>query len=519
MHESLPAPSGYETRPPFAAGMVVALAGIKLTLHLVVNLTTPYGFHRDELLYLAMGKHLRLWSMDFPPAIALLAEFTRFFFGDSLTAVRLPPALLGAGLVVLAALLARELGGGRAAQGLAAFAVLVCPLFLRSANLFQPVVLDQVAWTLALFALVRLCRGSGSEWWLALGVALGVGLLSKFSIGFIGIALAVGIAASPLRAALLTPWPWGALGIALLIGSPSLVGQFRLGFPVVGQMADLQATQLVRVSPADYVLGQLLWGPVVLLAWSGGAGLLLAERLRPFRAVGWTCLAAFVLLLLLQGKSYYIGPVYPMLFAAGGLLLEGLGDGPLAEALHWGTVAVLFAFGIVILPLGVPILQPRVMAGYAAALGATPALRTNTGELEALPQDFADMLGWREQVAAVSRAYHDLPPGERHQAVIVAANYGQAGAVDFFGPGYDLPDPVSPAGSYWFFGPGRKRGDVVVTLGVSREGLEPLFDSVRTADVVTHPWAVAEERRVPVLVGRGARRSLQELWPSLAARD
>ncbi|MBA3259782.1 MAG: glycosyltransferase family 39 protein, partial [Gemmatimonadales bacterium] len=138
---------------PFATGAVAALGGIKLGLHLWVNATTPYGFHRDELLYLAMGRHLQLWRMDFPPGIALLAEASRAVLGDSLPAIRLAPALAGTALLVAAALFARELGGGRWAQGLAALAVLASPLFLRSANLFQPVVFDQVAWTAALFAL------------------------------------------------------------------------------------------------------------------------------------------------------------------------------------------------------------------------------------------------------------------------------------------------------------------------------------------------------------------------------
>jgi hypothetical protein len=156
------------------------------------------------------------------------------------------------------------------------------------------------------------------------------------------------------------------------------------------------------------------------------------------------------------------------------------------------------------------------MAAYARAIGADAALRTNTGETEQLPQDYADMIGWPEQVRSVARVYRALPPEDRMRTVLVAANYGEAGALDFFGPGEGLPRVVSPAGSFWFFGPGRLPGDVVITIGVDRGDLEPLFDSVEEAGQVQSPWSVAEERALTIFVARRPRRTLQQVWPSLA---
>jgi hypothetical protein len=497
---------------PLALGLVGALAALTLATHGWVNARTPYGFHRDELLYLAMGRHLRLWAMDFPPGIALLAEATRAVLGDSLLAIRAGPAVAGAALVVAAAMLARELGGGRRGQVLAALAVAASPLFLRSANLFQPVVFDQLAWTAALFALARLSWKPQGRWWLALGVALGFGLLVKFSIAFIGVGIVAGILLTPLRRSLPTPWPWAALAVALAIGSPSLVGQWQLGFPVLGQMADLREVQLERVTPGAFLLGQLRLGPATLLAAAGAVALLGAKRFQHYRALGWSCLGAFAVLLLLQGKPYYLGPVYPALFGAGAVLLE-------RSALRWVAGALILAFGAAILPLGVPLLPPASMAAYAARIGATEALRTNTGELERLPQDYADMLGWEQQVAAVAGVYHGLSDEERREAVIVAGNYGEAGAIDFFGPRHGLPPAVSPAGSYWFFGPGEKPGAVVVAIGPGREELAPFFESVEPAARTGDPWAVAEERDLTIYVARRPRRTLQEIWPTLAGRN
>lgn len=497
---------------PLAAGAVGALALLTLALHLWVNFSTPYGFHRDEFLYLAMGRHLRLWRMDFPPGIALLAEATRATVGDSLPAIRLGPAMAGALLVVAAALFARELGGGRQAQTLAALAVLASPLFLRAANLFQPVVFDQLTWALALWAVVRLCWSPEPRWWMVLGMALGLGLLLKFSIGFLGVGIVIGVLLTPLRRSLASPWPWVALALALAIGSPSVIGQVALGYPVLGQMSDLREVQLQRVTPQAFLLGQLLWGPTTLLAGFGLVVLLGARRLEGFRALGWSCLAAFALLLVLRGKAYYIGPIYPALFGAGAVPLE-------RSWARWPVAIAILGFGAVFLPLGVPILPPPRMAAYVERIGATEALRTNTGELERLPQDYADMLGWPQQAAAVARVWQALPASERRAAVIVAANYGEAGALDFYGGRHGLPPVVSPAGSYWFFGPGEKPGTTAIVIGTSREALTPLFESVEVAGRVTHPWAVAEERDLTIYVGRRPRRSLQEIWPTLAGRN
>ncbi|HEU0079916.1 MAG TPA: glycosyltransferase family 39 protein, partial [Longimicrobiaceae bacterium] len=443
----------------------------------------------------------------------------RGLFGDSLVAIRLVPALAGAALVVLAARVARELGGGRFAQGLAALAVLASPLFLRAGNLFQPVVLDQLWWTLGLLALVALCRTGSPRAWIGFGAACGLGLLTKFSILFFGLAVLLAVLATPHRRALRTPWPWAALLTVLLLGAPSIVGQLRLGFPVAGQMSDLQESQLARVGPAEFVLGQLPLGPAFLLALVGAVALLAARPMRPFRLVGWSCVLAFAILLLMRGKPYYVGPVYPALFAAGAVQLDRLSGRVAGPAARRGAVVLVLAYGLLVLPMGVPVLAPARMAAYTARLGASEANRTNTGEVERLPQDYADMLGWPEQVAAVARVHHALPPAKRARAAVFAGNYGAAGAIDFYGPRLGLPPAVSAAGSYWFFGPGDRPGDVLVAVGVPEEELRRAFRVVTPAARVANPWGVEEERDVVVYVAEGPRRTLQQMWPELAGRN
>ena len=508
-------------RPKADWVVIGTMVAVKLALHLVVLAVTPYGIHRDEFLYLSMGRHLRFWHMDFPPLIAVLANLSSLLFGHTLAVVRVFPALEGTAVLVLGCLIARELGGGRFAQGLTALSMLAAGVFLRPSNLFQPVVLDQLWWTLALYCLVRLAREPRPRWWIGFGAAVGVGLLTKFSILFFGVAALVALLLTPQRRWLRTPWPWLAAAMALVIGSPSIVGQVALGFPVVGQMRVLQSAQLVHVTWFQFLAEQpMLVGPVpFLLAVAGSAGLVAWRPLRPFAVAGWTCIAAFALLFLLHGKSYYIGPVYPTLFAAGGVMLERLRSArrpwwPMA--LRWGVVGLTVAVGVVGLPITLPLLPPAVTGAWAVRVGGGEALRTNRGNVDRLPQDFADMLGWEQQAQALARVVDALPAAERDSTVIFAGNYGEAGAAEFYGPRYGLPPVVCVSGSFWFFGPGTRSGAVVITIGIDSATVARFDGDVRPTGVIESPWSVEEERHVVLLVGRRPHATLQALWPGWA---
>ncbi|MDE3129281.1 MAG: glycosyltransferase family 39 protein [Gemmatimonadota bacterium] len=483
--------------------------------------------HRDAFLYFAMGDHLRLWRMDFPPLIAILANVQTAIFGHTLAAARIFPMLEGAALLVLAALIARELGGGPFAQGLAALPMLCEGVFLRSANLFQPVVLDQLWWTLSLYALLRVGRAAAEEnaregrrWWLAFGAAAGLGLLTKFSILFIGLAVLGALLVTPLRRSLRTPWPWAAAAIAFALGSPSVVGQIRLGFPVVGQMHDLVGSQLTHVTYASFVLAQplMVGASGFLLAVAGAAALIGWRPLAPYRAAGWACVLVFVLLMALHGKAYYVAPIYPTLIAAGAVWLDGarLARWPsVPRVFRWGLVALMLAEGAVGLPITLPILSPPRTAVYIARAGLEVANATNWGGVDLIPQDFADMLGWRRQSAVVARVYRSLAPAERAEAVLGADNYGEAGALEFWGRRYGLPYVVCGCGSYWFFGPGSRPGRVLIDVGTDSAKLAALYGDVRRAARILSPWSVREERDVPVWIARQPRMTLQQAWPKI----
>jgi 4-amino-4-deoxy-L-arabinose transferase-like glycosyltransferase len=495
-------------KPELAIGWVIGFAAAKLFAHFLTVALTPYEIHRDEFLYLAMGQHLHLWYMDFPPAIALLAKAARLVFGDTLFAVRFFPAVAGAAIVVLGALLARELGGGRAAQVIAMVALLFSPIFVRPAALFHPVVWDQLWWTLGFFALAKCLQEERPRWWVLLGLAGGFGLLTKFSILFFAFAALVAVLLSPQRRWLGARWLWVAAAVALAVGSPTLVGQIRLHFPVLVHMTDLKDAQLKRVTADEYFFGQVwMLGPAVLLALAG-LGLLLK---RPqFRVLGFTCLIAFLLLLVLHGKPYYAGPIYPALLAAGSVaLLQARGWG--GRVLRSLTVGVLVSAGLVMLPFGLPLLPPAVMARYCSAVGLKAAVTTNRGGVLPLPQDYADMLGWRQQAQAVAAQWATLPADQRAQAGLLARNYGQGGALEFYGRRYGLPGRIMVPSSFLLWPPDNSCR-TVVTIGIPPTDLSKFFQHVKVTSDFDQPWMVEEERHRPICIASGPIRELREAW-------
>jgi hypothetical protein len=514
-------PSPRPDLPRLALGTVATLLGVKLAAHVVTNIVTPYEFHRDEFLYLAMGTHFRPLHMDFPPMMALLGNASRVFGETSLLAVRMVPALAGTAIMLLMLLIVRELGGKKGAILLAAAALFFNPLFLRSANLFQPVALDQLWWTLGFYALIKLRNTADPRWWLVLGAAGGLGLLTKFSIVFFGLAVLVGLLLTHHRKSFAGPWPWIAILMAAVIGLPSVVGQVNLGFPVVGQMEDLRSVQLQRTTFGEFVGGQVLLGPTFLLALIGVAGLFAHSELRRHRVAAWIAVAAFALLAALKGKAYYLGPIYPVLYAAGAVTLQHIARARVRRAAQWGIAALMVAYGVFTIPFGLPILPPPTMARYAAATGITAAVTTNKGEVLRLPQDYGDMLAWRELVEGVAAVYHALPEEDKARTVVYGANYGEAGALDLYGPPLGLPPVVSMAGSFYFFGPGELPGEVMLFVGVEREDIEETCGSLELATRVTAEWTV-EENDVPVLVCREPTRTVQEVWarnPQMGVRS
>ena len=489
-----------------------------MAVHLAAS--GSYGYFRDELYYLACGDHLDWGYVDHAPLIALVARLTRTLLGDSLHAIRLVPALAAGLKILLTGLIVRELGGGRFATFLACLCVLIAPVYLGidtilSMNAFEPLFWMGCAWVLLLA--INRDRPQLLVW---LGVLAGVGLENKHSMLFFGAALMAGLLLSDERGLLLNRWMWVAAAIALLLFLPNLIWQVRHGWPTIVDLRNARYKNL-PVTPAGFLGRQaMVMLPPSILVWLAGLGFLLRDAAaRRYRALGWAFVVLLGMMMALQGKSYYMAPAYPMLFAAGGVFWERW------TASRWVRVALpslLVLTAVIAAPLSLPLLPPDKLIRYQEALGIRPP-RDYVGEAGRLQEFFADMFGWEGMVRQVAAVWRTLPPEEQKRAAIFAVNYGEAAAVDFFGPRYGLPKAICTNQSYFYWGPRQYTGDVMVVLGLNdaalgagdnRKRFEAAFRSVEYGPRVEHPYSLTFEH-YPIVIARGLKWPLARVWPRL----
>ncbi|PHN07120.1 glycosyltransferase family 39 protein [Flavilitoribacter nigricans] len=468
---------------PILAGLSIA----KLLIHFSTN--TNYGLHRDEYLYLTQAEHLSWGYMEVPPMIAVIGKLSRLLFGETVFGARFFPALIGAVSILLIGFMVRDMGGKKWAQLLAGTAFLFSPAYLGSNTLFQPVSFNQFCWLLAAFFTVRIIRYGDPKYWYFLGIAAGVGFLTKYSIAFFFLALIIGFLISPHRQVFRTRYPWISLGVALLIALPNLYWQYDLDFPVVRHMQELSSTQLKNVSPLNFLVPQLLFHAAGSLVWIAGLAFLLrSEALRPYRLLGWTFIALITILLLLSGKDYYSIGAYSMLFAAGGIAWE--------RWLGWRSallIPIIILLNMPVIPYALPVLSIEKMKSYVTHMkdqyGLEAPLRWEDGSIRELPQDYADMHGWEEIPEKVARFYHSLPPEEQAGLMIVAGHYGQAGVMNFYRQKYDLPETYSLNSSFIMWAPERVEFDRIIQIDDVPQSASPYFESIQLIDSIESPYA------------------------------
>jgi len=496
--------------------VVAALAVLVLLVHLAT--AGVYGLFVDELYFLACGQHLAWGYVDFPPLTALQAWLARALFGDSMVALRLLPALAGAGLVGLTGVLARQLGGRPFAQVLAALAVALAPGNLAVDSYLSMNAVEPLLWMGCVAVLIRIIQSGNVRLWIWFGVLVGVGLENKQTMLMFTGALLGGLLLTAERRYVANRWFLLGGLIAFLIWLPNLLWMIEHHFPHLELLANIRRNQRnVALSPVQFLGQQVLaMHPLAAPIWIIGLCSLLAGRAAPrYRALGWAYLLALGALLLTAGRFYYLLPVYPMLFAAGAVAIDGWLEPPRWHWVRPAYVTLLAATGILFAPIAMPVLPPDIQVRYSERLGLTqPQLEHR--QSSALPQLFADRFGWPEMVATVATVYNGLSPDERARTAIYTCDYGEAGAIDFYGPAFGLPKAISGHLTYWYWGPHDYTGDSVIVLGEhQQENLEKYFTSVEAVASVGHPYAMASQH-FQVYLCRGPKgRTLQEVWPEL----
>ncbi len=494
--------------------VVTAIAAAKLILHCIFN--NRYGYFRDEFDYLACGDHLAWGYVDQPPLLPFLVRVSRAVLGESLRSIRFVPALSISLVVVLTGLIAREFGGRNFALLLSAVAILVAPTYLSDGSLLVTNSLEPLLWMgCVYFAILAIKRGP--RYWLGFGIVAGFGLEEKYSIAIFGFGIVVGLLLTRHRRVLLNKWFWAAGVLAFLIFLPNLVWNIHNHWPFLELMRNIRADgRDVALSPLQFFLQQiLLLHPLTAPIWiSGLIGLLLLRRFKDFRLFGWAYLVSFVAFVVLKGKNYYLAPIYPVFIAAGAVLFEHAFQQTRQVWLKPAFIVVLLAGGAWFAPIVIPVLSIPRFISYLDTLPFKLPRSEHSHEGAALPQHYADQFGWEEMTAMTAQAWQRIPVAERADCGIFAQNYGQAGAIDFFGPRYGLPKSTSGHQTYWLWGPRGYSGNCMIVLDDRKEVLDQLFNQVELIGVSDNVYSI--ERQTPLFLCRGAKfGSLAQIWPRL----
>ncbi|TMC45749.1 MAG: glycosyltransferase family 39 protein [Chloroflexi bacterium] len=472
--------------------MLLAAAKVGVTM----AVADRYGWHRDELYYLAASRHLALGYVDYPPITPLLARVDQAILPGSLPGLRLLTVLAGAAIIIIAALIARELGGNGLAQSLTGLAVLISPMFIGTNILFQTVSFDELVWVVACLLFVRLLRGTNPREWLLLGLVFGIGLETKYTVIGLGVAMLVALLFTGARRQLASRWPWLAFGVAILLLLPNLAWQIGHGWDSVAYTLNHRGA---TDGPIAYWLQQVLLAgpqlvPIVVI------GVVWLWRNPRFRAAAVSIIAVELLFFLAGGKAYYPAPIYPLAYAAGCVwFVEAVRRRWVRRVAVVGAVALT----VLLLPLGLPVLPAQVMA--------------DSGLWKAR-QDFADMYGWPELAQQVTAVYEQLPSSDHASVMILARNYGEAGALDLYGRG--LPTVVSPHLTYYYWAPARMAPSTVIAIGYSRERLAALFGDIQEVGTVGNAYGLHNyEYGLPIYICRKPLMSLEQAWPRLKSLD
>jgi hypothetical protein len=509
-------PMAANQRPSSAEAVIIILfSAIALLVHLLT--IARYGYFRDELYYIACGRHLAFGYVDQPPLSIVLLQLSQSLLGNSLFAIRLLPALAGAATVAITGLIARELGGRGWAVALGCAGSL-CALFnLAVGNFFSMNAFEPLFWMGCIYLLVRIINGGSAILWLWFGALLGLSLENKHSTAFFAAGIFVALLLTPERRNFAEKWIWFGGLIAFAIVLPNILWQLRNHWPTYELLSNIaHSGKNVALSPAQFISQQIVFmNPGTAPLWLAGLCWVFGFRDgRRYMALGIIYLVMLAEFIILHGKSYYLAPAYPMLLAAGGVAVERV----FANRLKWCKPALLVAIlatGALFAPLAVPILSPGKLVAYMRAIGLQLP-RTETSHTAPLPQIFADQFGWQEMVASVAHVYHHLRPEDEKRAAIFCQNYGEAGAIDLFGPKFGLPPAISGHQNYFLWGPRDWTGEVALVLDTRDDDERELFASVEDlGQIVSSPWAMPFERRTHIYLCRNPKMNVGGLWPRL----
>jgi hypothetical protein len=482
-------------------------------LHIITNLMGAYGFFRDELYYIACSDHLAWGYVDQPPFSLYVLKLSRLLFGDSLTAIRLVPVLMHTGTIIITGLMAKEMGGKVFAIFIASLAVALAPIHLGMSLIYSMNSIDIFIWALSIYFILKIINTQKQSYWIWLGIVLGIGLLNKISVLFLGAGVFVGILLTN-RQWFTTRWLYFAAGIAALLFLPYIIWNITHDFAHLEFIHNASSGKYSGLSAISFIEDQLLFvNPISTPIWiSGLLALFLFAPLKKYRIVAWIYVTAFAILIINgTSKGEYLAPAYASLLAAAGVFVEQKLSGRIGTWVRYAYVVLLIVTGVILIPLVLPVLPVDQYIAYAKALGEEPS-SSEGKELSDLPQFYSDMFGWKEKAKDVADVYNTLSEDEKKKCAIYSTNYGRCGAIDFFGEEYGLPKSIGGHNNYWIWGPRDYTGEVVMIVGGDLEDHVDDFESVKLAGVSTCDHCMPYENNVNIFVCHGLKYPLKDVW-------
>ncbi|MBS1653918.1 MAG: glycosyltransferase family 39 protein [Bacteroidetes bacterium] len=499
--------------------LLYILAIIRLVLPFILQ-NPYYQPHRDEFLYLAEGHHLAWGYMEIPPLLSVFAWLTDLF-GGSMFWIKIWPALFGSFTFLIVGKIILSLGGRTFALflGWLPFAI---DGYLRLFFLFQPNFLDVFFWTAMAFTLIRYTQTENNKWIYLFGISVGLGMMSKYSVAFYAISLLAGLLFTRQRKIFLNKHFYIALVIALFIFLPNLLWQYNHRFPVIHHMNELQQEQLQYIHPSDFIISQFMMNFPCVYVWVAGViGLIFSATYKSYRFIAWAWLFVVVLLMALQGKDYYALGAYPVLFAFGGVYLEKI----TTIKLKWTRYVMLIfslAFGLFSLPLTLPVAKPAQLAKYyeKTGLNKTGSFKWEDLQMHPLPQDFADMIGWKEMAMKAGAVYNSLPEEERKRTAVYCRGYFSAGALNYYRKEAGLPEVISDNASFLLWMPDSVNINNLLLVGHSIPGKDDKvfqqFSKMTVADSLNIP--LFRENGMKFILYKNANDSLKKIVETGIAR-
>ena len=466
------------TEPRGALGVLLALATAVAAIHIATN--GRYGFHRDELQFLSDASHLDWGYVAYPPLTPFIERISLGLFGLSLAGLRLFSVIAQAMAIVVSGRMARELGGGRLAQIATALAVALSPLPIFEATEFQYTSFAMLWWVLVTWFTIRLLKTGNPRWWLAIGVVLGLGLLTKYAIVFYIAGILVGMAFSASRRYFASRWFWAGVAVALLIFLPNLIWLVRHDFISYRFLQHIHARDVGEGRAEGFLPYQFLVCANLLAAPVWLIGLYGFLRDRRYRVLAWMYLVPLLIFWIDKGRFYYLAEAYPALLAMGAVACERW----LARIPVWArrTVEIVFFQGLVVCGAyffagWVPLASHGLLRSFALAHS----------------EDLREEIGWTELVQTVASIRDSLPADEQASFGVLVGNYGEQGAIEMLGPTYHLPQPVSMTNSAWLRGYPIPPPTTLIVVGFSRESADRAFTGCRLAGHNGNPEGVNNE--------------------------